>query len=141
MKMQEQMTYNSDDILRMAKEALDDSSMYLLHIASILSESSKQLQAGNDQQGMMNFARGVSDLDQFFKLMEQIGIAAQPQCTKQIDAFKNGILETVRNMDRALISQNYVAVSDEISGSLIPKFPAWSSVVEEFNAGLQAQAE
>ncbi|MFH1132613.1 MAG: hypothetical protein V1754_14860 [Pseudomonadota bacterium] len=128
-----------DDILRIARDVLGESAIYVEHIGGLLAMCAEQLQAGADKEAMMCFARGTSDLEQFVRLLDQMWNVARPERIDEITSFKEDLSEAVRSLETALVSQDYVALSDQIEGGVLPLLPRWEGVALELSAGLEAQ--
>jgi hypothetical protein len=128
-----------EEMLQVARAALDESATYVEHISSILAACAQQLQAGEDQAAMMSFARGTSDLQQFVELLERMTVAANPTVSEETHAFRRELFECIRQLESALIGQDYIALSDGIEGGMLPLFPRWDGVRQELSNGLAAQ--
>lgn len=123
----------------MARQALEDSPVYMEHIFQTFHDCTEQLHAGNDKEGLSAFARGATDLGELLKLLEHISAVASPREPVATDAFKNGLVECVRGLEQSMLQQDLVALSDGIEGKLLNLLPMWEQVAQEMDAGLSAR--
>lgn len=123
----------------MARQALEDSPIYMEHIFKTFHDCTQQLHAGNDQEGLSAFARGASDLGELLKLLEHVSAVASPSEPVVTDAFKQGLVECVRGLEESMLQQDLVALSDGIEGKLLNLLPMWDQVAREMDAGLTAR--
>ena len=87
----------------------------------------------------MSFARGTSDLEQFVQLVDAVVNLARPDDTAEISSFKGDLFDCVQNLEQAMVGQDFVALSDQIDGVLLPLLPRWRGVATELDQGLSAQ--
>lgn len=130
---------SAEGALTLARQALEDSAMYVDHISNLLAQCSQHLQCGEDQEAMMSFARGTSDLEQFVQLVDAVVNLARPDDTAEISSFKGDLFDCVQNLEQAMVGQDFVALSDQIDGVLLPLLPRWRGVATELDQGLSAQ--
>lgn len=122
----------------MARQALDESPVYMEHIYNTFHDCTQQLHAGNDKEGLDAFARGASDLGEMLKLLEHIDSVATPNQPVATDAFREGIISCVKGLEQSMLQQDLVALSDHIEGKLLTLLPMWDEVAQEMDAGLAA---
>lgn len=119
------------ELIDMARQSLDDSPMYLDHIASMLCTSVDSFRSGDDTEGMNAFARGVSDLEQFIQLFNTLINVAKPDAATETDAFKDDLFDCIRDLEVAMNNQDIVGLSDSIDANLLKILPRWGGVAEE----------
>ncbi len=123
----------------MARQALDDSPVYMEHIYRTFHDCTQKLHAGNDREGLNAFARGATDLGELLKLLEHINAVADPEEPVATSAFKQCLVECVRGLEESMLQQDLVALSDGIEGKLLNLLPMWDQVAQEMDAGLTAR--
>ena len=122
----------------MARQALDESPVYMEHIYQTFHDCTEQLHAGNDREGLDAFARGASDLGEMLQLLEHIDAVAAPSQPVATAAFRLGIISCVKGLEESMLQQDLVALSDHIEGKLLNLLPMWDEVAQEMDAGLTA---
>ncbi len=129
----------TSDPIPLARAALAESPEYLRHICTTMSACGESLRAGQDDEGMIFFARGASDLGQFIQLFGHMAAIARPSQASNTDAFKVDLYGAVKAIDDSITRQDMVALSDDIETRLVPLLQRWDGVAAELESGLAHQ--
>jgi hypothetical protein len=120
-----------------ARQALANTPQYIVHIGQGLVSTVRQLQTGNNVEGMDTFARSMADLSQFMHLFQQMQRIAQPSSNTASTAFREGIVDCVQQLNDAMMDQDLDALSSGIEGTLLPLLPMWEQVAYELQDGFE----
>ncbi len=129
---------NPAEVSALATMALKNTPEYVDHIKGVFGSCLEHLRSGADREAMMSLARGADDLHQFTLLIGLMVDASQG--TLQGTArFRRELDRCVAEMQRALVANDLIAVSDQIDDVLLPLLQSWDVAADEL-AGDLAQA-
>ena len=128
------------EAVTIARQALSDTPSYLAHIEGLFNSCADQLRVGQDQRALNQLARAADDLDQFSRLVGGLAALAGEEAAQRAAVFSGALLKALSQIERSLMDNDLVTLSDQIEDELIPLFPGWSEVQEGLSEGLEAQA-
>jgi hypothetical protein len=120
----------------LARAALSDSALFIDHLRRTFTNCVSRFRAGDAAPGMCVLARGLSDLDQFVKLVEAVTVEA-PREPSRKDDLKQDLLRCMESLEPVLACQDFGAIADGIEGGLLPLFPIWEATVGELTQMIQ----
>lgn len=120
----------------LARRALADTPLYVDHISQLFEQTVELLRNGEDQSAMNCFAQSASDLTSFLELFQHLIAIARPSTNSEIRQFEDLIVSAVASLQVSLEEQDYVTLSDQLEGTLLPVFPYWPRVAEELSHAL-----
>jgi hypothetical protein len=117
----------------LAKSALQSTPDYINHISGLFDSCLQHLRTGADQQAMLALARGADDLHQFTLLVQLMVDASEGGPLTDTARFRQDLDICVNAMQRSLVAEDLIAVSDHIADELLPLLGRWGQAADELS--------